>query len=324
MTTLNCPIMYPVQVKTKSNARLAAATAVMIVTATCGLSACGGRDEKKPVAQVVARVNGNEITNLQLNFVIQRIAPVRGEDVTDVRKRALEGLVEQELAVQQSLEAKLDRNPEVQEAMELARREILARAFLESRSASAEDPGQAKLKAYYVAHPELFSARKIYHIEQIALENDREPLSVVRAMLGKSASFAEIASALKSRGIRYDSEVSTKAAEQLPLEILPNLASRKEGSPLLIEAGDRVLVINVISTTLMPLAEAQAMPMIRQYLVARQRADAAQVAMKQLREQAKIEYVGSTIAEAQVGPGGPGAVVGALGGVSGTKQQVAN
>ena len=83
------------------------------------LAACGGGDgDKKPATQVAAKVNSGEISVHQVNQVLQRQPGLKPEQVQAVSRRVLDGLVDQELAIQQATEQKLDRDPRVVSAIE--------------------------------------------------------------------------------------------------------------------------------------------------------------------------------------------------------------
>ena len=87
------------------------------------LAACGGGDgDKKPATQVAAKVNSGEISVHQVNQVLQRQPGLKPEQVQAVSRRVLDGLVDQELAIQQATEQKLDRDPRVVSAIEAAKR----------------------------------------------------------------------------------------------------------------------------------------------------------------------------------------------------------
>ena len=103
-----------------------------IVLSTLVLGACGDRPpEKKAASQVAAKVNDGEISVHQINFVLQRTPNIPAAKAEAAKRQVLESLIDQELAVQQAMEAKLERTPNVMQAIESARREILARAFIE-------------------------------------------------------------------------------------------------------------------------------------------------------------------------------------------------
>ena len=71
--------------------------------------------------------------NVQINQVLQR-ANTNGaspEAAKAMGREVLEKLIDQQLAVDQATEAKLQRSPEVVSQIESARREILARAYLQ-------------------------------------------------------------------------------------------------------------------------------------------------------------------------------------------------
>src|SRR5204863_8606978 len=79
--------------------------------------------------QVAARVNDTEISLAQLQHVLQRqprVSPERAEAQT---RSVLDGIVDQELAAQAARKSGLDRDPRVVQALEAAKRELLARAY---------------------------------------------------------------------------------------------------------------------------------------------------------------------------------------------------
>src|ERR1700712_3824018 len=99
--------MLPTHKRAHIQARKYAIVAGALMTALL-LAACG-RHESGPT-QVVAKVNGSEISVHQVNFAMSTQQGLKG-DADAVGKAVLERLVDQELAVQKSVAAKLDRNP---------------------------------------------------------------------------------------------------------------------------------------------------------------------------------------------------------------------
>src|SRR5688500_14081810 len=124
------------------------------------LAGCGKSDEKKVATQVAARVNSEEITVHQVNNVLARTPNLAPEAAARAKRQVVDRLIDQELAVQQALEKKLDRSPEVLQAMEAAKAEILARAYLRHVAQAQAKPTPEEIKKYYAEHPHLFSQRR--------------------------------------------------------------------------------------------------------------------------------------------------------------------
>jgi EpsD family peptidyl-prolyl cis-trans isomerase len=125
------------------------------------LTACGKKDDKdKPASQTAAKVNKEEITVHQINFVLQQQRGLVPEQAASASKQILERLIDQELALQKAEDQKIDRDPRVVQQIEAARRDIISRAYLEKIASGAPKASPAEIKAYYDAHPALFKERR--------------------------------------------------------------------------------------------------------------------------------------------------------------------
>ncbi|NTV70824.1 MAG: peptidyl-prolyl cis-trans isomerase, EpsD family [Azonexaceae bacterium] len=280
-----------------------------IVLSSLVLGACGDRPpEKKAASQVAAKVNSGEISVHQINFVLQRTPNIPADKADIAKRQVLESLIDQELAVQQATEAKLERTPNVMQAIESARREILARAFIEQKVAKQAKPSAEEIHKFYSEHPELFANRKIYRIEEVAFAASPEIIAGVKAQLGSGKStVAEVVTSLKAKGVEVAGGVSVKAAEQLALELLPRLSQVKDGQVQMIENQGRVALITVLASKSEPMDEIKAQPFIENFISNKQKSDAARSTMKELREKAKIEYVGEFVSTAPAAAAAPAA-----------------
>src|SRR5205807_8952586 len=100
---------------------------------------CGKADVKKAPGQVVAKVNGDEISVHQINNAIARSNDIAPDEAKQAAVQTLERIIDQELLVQKALKNKLDRDPKVMKAIEDAKRQILAQAYVE-RAADSLTP----------------------------------------------------------------------------------------------------------------------------------------------------------------------------------------
>jgi EpsD family peptidyl-prolyl cis-trans isomerase len=259
-----------------------------------GLAACGSKDDRKPATQVAARVNSEEISVHQINYVLDRsgVAAVPAEQTPKLRREILERLIDQQLAVEQAIEKKLDRSPGVIMSIEAARREILARAFVEQLASALSRPSTEDARAYYNEHPQLFSERRIYTIQEIVIPDGASETRALRELLAAGKPMEEIAIWLKGKGIKFSGGSATRTAEQIPLELLGRVHALKDGQGLLLENGPSVTVMRVAASQSSPVAETAALPRISQFLGNQRAAQAAERELKELKSKARISYQG--------------------------------
>jgi len=262
-----------------------------------GLTAGCDRNNSKPTqkvaTQVAARVDDDEITVHQLDYAVARSPNVTPENASAAKHQILEKLISQQLAIQQAVKIGLDRSPGVIQAMEVAKREILARAYLNHLVSGLDKPQPWEIREYYRNHPELFAQRRIFTLDEFAFVANAEVAADLTKLLPKSHSMKVIADWLKSHEIKFAAKRGVRAAEQIPLNLLPKLQSMKEGEIQLFDTGGKSFqVIRVMAILKAPMGEAAATPRIEQFFVNRRSRKVIADAMERIRKEAKIEYVG--------------------------------
>lgn len=256
------------------------------------LSACGPKDDKKVATQSAARVNGAEITVHQINQALVRLQGVTEQNAPQARLEVLDRLVDQQLAVAQALDRKLDRQPEVMDALEAARREVLARAFIDHVIAAQARPAVEDGRKYYNDHPELFAQRRVYDLQELAVENNDAILPALRDKAASSRSIEEVGAWLKEKGVRFSARSGMRPAEQIPPDLLAVLHPMKDGQTTVLNGAQAVSVVRIVATQTAPVDEAAALPRIQQYLFNQRGKESVEREMKSLREKARIEYLG--------------------------------
>ena len=263
---------------------LAASTAVL-------LAACGGGKSDK-ASQTAAKVNKEEITVHQINFVLQRQPGLKPEQAEAASRQVLERLIDQELAVQKAEDLKLDRDPRVVQQIEAAKREIIARAYIERIGESVAKPTAEEVSKYYNEKPALFKERRIYSLQELAIEAKPEQFDAIRAKLKEAKNMSEFAEFLKANDIRFAGNQAVRAAEQLPLASLDAIAQMKDGDSAVSQTATGLQVLYLQGSRSQPVDEARARPAIEQFLTNQRKSEQALKDIKALREAAKIEYVG--------------------------------
>ena len=252
-----------------------------------------GCDRKDEATQVVARVNSDEITVHQINHFLARRQNLTPEVADQAKHEILEKLVDQNLAKQKAIESKLDRSPGVMQTIEAAKSEILARAYLEHLASALPMPDAWETRQYYSEHPELFANRRLFELEEFVFAAKDDVAAGLHEPLSRARSMQEVGAWLRSRGIDFVASYGVRAAEQIPLDILPEIQAMKAGEMRLFKAaGGRHRVVRVVASKAAPINEATATPRIQQFLLNRRSSELIGSEMKKIREQAKIEFVG--------------------------------
>lgn len=272
---------------------------LLAVAAAAGCGKQRSEAKKKPSTQVAAKVDADEITVHQVNDVLARTPNISPATADRAKREILDKLIEQHLARRQAIQKELHQSPRVMQAIEAARSEILARTYLEQIVAALPKPTPEETKKYYAEHPELFAQRRIFSLEEIAVSAKDDLGPALRQRVAKARTMQEIAEWLQSQEIGFVPNRGVRAAEQLPLDLLPRVQQMKDGEMQVFDApGGRYQVVRLVASRSEPVDEAAASPRIQQYLFNRQSSEAVANELKQLKAQAKIEYLGEFAGDA--------------------------
>ena len=170
---------------------------LLLIGSSVVLTACGKKDEaasKKSDSQVVAMVNGDEITIHQVNFQLQRMGQMNEAQSKAAAKQVLARLVEMQLLKQKAIETKLDKDPAVLQAMESSKDQMLAQAYLEKLITKTPKTSTAEIDTFYKEHPELFENRRVFRLQELVVSVNKDK-------------FAETETSLK--GIKGINEIAT-------------------------------------------------------------------------------------------------------------------
>lgn len=265
------------------------AGAVVCAMVAVALSGCGDRGGDAKASQSLVSVNGKEITVHQLNEELAR-ANVQAAQKDEASKQILNALIDRQLLEQAALKAKVDRDPNVMQAVERAKAQIVAQAYLQSRLANISKPGKAEIEAYYKENPAVFSGRKMVEMEQLLIES-RFVNDDFKAALGGFKTLQEVAAWLDAKGIQYDRGEVSRSIAELPPQISERLKDARKGQLFVIGMGSRTMLVLMDAIKESPVSLSDAMPQIEQALLNKKRKEAGEAEIKQLREQAKIEYL---------------------------------
>ena len=274
--------------------RIAAARAAAIAVAVgvALLAGCSKNKDKDKSTQVAAKVNKEEITVSQINFLRLQQRALPASQAASANRAILERLIDQELALQKATDQKLDRTPLVVQQIEAARREIISRAYLEKVGEGAPKPSDAEVEAYYQAHPALFSERRIYSLQEVNVEASPEQVEALKKTLQGSKTFGDFVTYLKANNFRFATAEAVRAAEQLPLAGVDAFGKMKDGQAIFNARPNGAQVINLAASRSEPVTLERARPAIVQFLLNERKRRLIADDMSALRTAAKIDYLG--------------------------------
>lgn len=268
------------------SARAAAACLLAMALAACNRQA-------PTSTQVAARVNGDEISTHQVQAMLQR-QPRLGAQYGDAAPaRVLDTLVEQQLAAQAARKDGLDSDPQVLQALEIARREVLARAYQDKLADAAVSPSSDEIDRYYDEHPKLFRQRQRYLLQEFRVQAAPEALQGLAAEVDAATDPHAVEAALRARSLEFNTRQTSMLAEELPLQVLDRIGDLKPGASLLAPRPTGALVLTVLQAEPLPIERAEARDAIRSYLSNERRRQLVAQGMKALRDKADVQIVGS-------------------------------
>lgn len=267
---------------------------LIVCTSVVGLSACGKKDNSAPATQVAAKVGSEELSVHQINQVLSRTNTTGAspEAAQAMSRDVLEKLIDQQLAVTKAIDSKLDRSPETVAAIEAARRDILARAYLQKVAGALPKPTVEESQKYYAEHPQLFAQRRIFNIQEIVAPASPGLADQLRGMAASGKLIDEVASILKAKDIKFNGGSASRPAEQIPLELLTKVHALKDGQSLVLETPKAVTYLRLASSQSSPVDQTTALPRIDQFLTNQRASEAIAANMKQLRASTTITYMG--------------------------------
>jgi EpsD family peptidyl-prolyl cis-trans isomerase len=253
------------------------------------LAACGRKTED--TSATVATVNGEKITQDQLDFAVKQVAAARPGASAPAAAAVLASLVEQRLAVQKAEKDKLDRNPGVLQALEAARKDALARYYIEQFVEKVPKPSADDVKQYFDAHPANFAQRNAYVIQKVDARVSADQAGPLAAQAQAASGAAAVAALLKSKAAAVNVTESTQPAESLG-PLLPKISTMSAGQTIAIPQPQGLTTLTLVEVKPLPLTLVQAQPAIEQMLWTQKKREALLADTKDMRSKARIDYLG--------------------------------
>ena len=270
------------------------ALCALLVLAAAGLAACGNKATEAKPGQALASVNGEEITVLQLNEELQR-AGIGAAQQDAASKQLLQALIDRQLLQSEAAKEKLDRDPKVMQAIDRAKSMIIAQAYMQKRLGTPARPTPAEVEDYYTRHPEFFSHRKQFNMNELVIaSSDLTP--DLKAAADNAKALEEVAVWLDAHKVKFGRTQVSRTTADLAPELSAKLMAMSRGQLFVVKEGERSMLISIAEIKDAPVTLEVASQQIEQYLMNKKTKDAATAELARLRSTAKIEYINKAMA----------------------------
>jgi peptidyl-prolyl cis-trans isomerase C len=243
---------------------------------------------KKPTDQVVAIVNGEEISLPELNAELGNAQVPPNVDKKLVQQQLLQRLVDRRLLAQSAKEQGLDRDP----AFVVEQRRVLESLLVEKLAKRTNDsipvPTAAEIDKFMAGNPSLFAGRQLYSVDQIAFATPADA-SRLRA-LEPAKTQAEVIAVLQQLGIQFQRANRVVDSATVPPEQMQKILSLPKGEPFVVPSNGQVTVNVITGNKAEPLPDTQARAMAVRVLRSQSLAKLGEQRLKEARAKAKIDY----------------------------------
>jgi peptidyl-prolyl cis-trans isomerase C len=206
------------------------------------LTACSSGESTQSTSQVIARVNGDDITVSQVSAESQKIK-TKVSDSEQLLKKMLTGLIDRQLLVQEALKLNLDRSQEVQEAVASAKAQIYAQAYIAKKLAKLTKPNEQEIKQFIDEHPQYFAERKVFNTIDIVFDDQLD----LNRLESEVTTIEALRNLLDTKGIQYQTVNNRFSTDGLPPALMDKIRQLKVGDLLFAHDHHKVIVKSVSS-----------------------------------------------------------------------------
>ena len=256
----------------------------LVGAAFIALQACSS----EPTGQVVAVVNGEEITQQELNAEIAELPAPPVGDKQAVRRQILQQIIDRRLMAQVAKEDGLDRDPTYIIRERRLKEELLVQMYGVKTADTVRVPDASSVKKYLADNPGKFSQRTAYSVDQISFDFPSDP-TVLKA-LEADKSLADVEETLKSFKIDYATGANSMDSGTMPTAVLDQILALPAGEPFIIPMQGKAIVSVITGRQPVPTTEQQASPMAAQTMRAESIGKVLRTRLDEAKAKANISY----------------------------------
>ena len=204
------------------------------------VSAC----HKEPKGQIVAIVNGDEITMQELNGEFQGVNIPDSADRKRLRKEVLQRLIDRKLIVQKAREQGLDKTPEYISQQRRLEENLLVSMLGQKIAQTVPMPDDRDVRQYIVDNPTQFSQRQQLLLDQIQFQAPRDVNKLMT--LKDSHSLDDIAAGLEKLKLNYSRGKGVIDTGRLDPQLMRKINELPAGEPFVLPSNGQFVASVIV------------------------------------------------------------------------------
>ncbi len=249
----------------------------------CLLAACG----KKAEGQVVAVVDGQEVTLQQLNGELGAVAS-QGEPDQQTRNLALSRIIDRTLLAGAARKEGIDKSPEYILRQHTIEENLLVQMMAEKASRDIKQPSAQQIDQLIAENPQAFAERTVFALDQIVFP--KPPRQDVLDALTATKTMDQVIAVLNKFGVKFQRGNNAIDSANLPTPIFRQFKTVGTSEPLILPTGPTVTVAKILEMKAAPLSGPQARAVATNAYSKQQVEKTVKEKLDAAKKAAKIEY----------------------------------
>ncbi len=247
-----------------------------------------GGCHKEPKGQILAIVNGEEISMQELNAELQGARIPDNADRDKIRKEVLQRLIDRKLIVQKAREQGLDKTPEFVAQQRRLEENLLVSLLGQKIAATVPMPDDRDITQYIADNPSQFSGRQRLLLDQIQFAAPKDPKMLL--MLRDAHSLDDVAAGVQKLGLAMSRGKGVIDTGRLDPQMVKIIDKLPPGEPFVLPSNGQYVASVIVGRDSTPtpgnVARLAAAEVVRRKaLVAESKAQVARA-----RSSAEIQY----------------------------------
>jgi EpsD family peptidyl-prolyl cis-trans isomerase len=244
--------------------------------------------EKQPEGQVVAVVNGDEITLQELNNELGNRDLPEGTARDEMRNQALDSIINRRLLAGVAMEQGIDDSPEFIIRRRQLEEALLVQMLAQRTARPMKQPTSQEVSEFVASNPQMFADRAVLLLDQVRFAAPATQ-DYIKA-LEPAKTMAEVVATLNRLGIKFERGNTQADTATMPLEFYQRIMAVGSSEPFVVPGPGGVSVSQLVSSRPAPLPQNQVTAAATRMIQRRNLANELNSMIETAKAEAGIDY----------------------------------